>query len=71
MPRLEMSPEPGHRTVRHAGDFITFVLRNADGALPEGWQARLRTNIGRAERIRNEIVHSHFEKLPQIGRAHV
>jgi len=69
MPRFEMSPEPGHRTVRHAGDFITFVLRPVEGALPEGWRACLRTNIGRVDRLRNEIVRSHFQKLPLAGAA--
>jgi predicted glycogen debranching enzyme len=69
MARLEMSPHTGHRTVRHAGDFITFRLRHLDGPVPDGWQARLRTNIGRAGRIREEIVHSHFQKLPLAGSA--
>lgn len=69
MARLEMSPNTGFRTVRHTGDFITFHLRHLDGPIPGGWQARLRTNIGRAGRIREEIVHSHFQKLPLAGAA--
>ncbi len=69
MPRLEMSPEPGHRTVRHAGDFLTVILRCEGEALPAGWTARLRTNVGRAAPIRDEIVRSHFQKLPLAGAA--
>ena len=52
MTDLEMLPAPGSRQVRHAGDFVTFTLRARDGRWPEGWGARLRTNLGRAERVR-------------------
>jgi starch synthase (maltosyl-transferring) len=63
-----MSPEPGHRTVRHAGDAITFRLVS-EGPVPSGWTARLRTNLGRADRVREEIVASHFQRLPLAGAA--
>jgi glycogen debranching enzyme/glycosidase len=63
MSDLHMSPAPGTRFVHHAGDLLNFSLRGA----PAHWQARLRTNIGRADRIRDEIVHSHFQKLPLAG----
>ncbi len=35
--------------------------------MPRGWRARLRTNIGRAVRLREEIVRSHFERIPLAG----
>jgi predicted glycogen debranching enzyme len=60
---LQMSPGTGTGLVRHAGDRVTFTL----GPIPPGWQARLRTNIGRADRMRDEIVRSHFEKIPLAG----
>lgn len=58
-----MSPATGTRTVRHSGDVLTFTLN----PVPRGFQARLRTNIGRASRIREEIVGSHFQKVPLAG----
>ena len=63
MAHLFMTPSPGDRTVRHVGDLIEFRLRG----VPRGWKARLRTNIGRAARLREEIVRSHFEKVPLAG----
>lgn len=60
---LHMFPEPGSRLVRHAGDVLTFTL----SGLPPGCQARLRTNLGRAERVRDEIIRAHFERLPLAG----
>ncbi|MFM8360548.1 MAG: hypothetical protein ACKOET_18515, partial [Verrucomicrobiota bacterium] len=63
MAELHMTPAAGERLVRHAGDRLTFTLQG----VPEGWRARLRTNLGRAERVREEIVRSHFEKLPLAG----
>jgi starch synthase (maltosyl-transferring) len=58
-----MSPATGSRTVRHSGDVLTFTLH----PVPRDFQARLRTNIGRAARIRDEIVRSHFQKVPLAG----
>ncbi|MEN9602591.1 MAG: hypothetical protein RIS56_2197, partial [Verrucomicrobiota bacterium] len=69
MAGLSMSPLPGSRIVRHAGDLLTFILTAPDGHIGDGWQARLRTNLGRAERVRDEILQSHFEKLPLAGAA--
>ncbi|MFM7816966.1 MAG: alpha-amylase family glycosyl hydrolase, partial [Verrucomicrobiota bacterium] len=63
MAHLHMSPEPGMRLVRHAGDFLTITLEG----LPPGHSARLRTNLGRASRARTEIIHAHFERLPLAG----
>jgi predicted glycogen debranching enzyme len=48
--------------VRFVGDQLSFGLScGPDGPLPEGWQARLRTNIGRGETLRREIVQAHFQ----------
>lgn len=63
MADLVMSPEPGARFVRHAGDFFTLHLRG----VPAGFSARLRTNIGRGARLREEIIRAHFERLPLAG----
>ncbi len=63
-----MTPAPGERRQLFVGDRIRFTLKPADGAPPpEGWRARLRTNLGRAAQQREEIVRSHFEKLPLAG----
>jgi predicted glycogen debranching enzyme len=60
-----MNPEPGERLVRFVGDQISFSLMLADGVpLPAGWQARLRTNLGRGEVLRHEIIHAHTGRLP-------
>jgi len=52
-----MTPEPGQRLVRYVGDRVRFVLSTADGMpLPSGWQVRLRTNLGRVNAMRNEVI---------------
>jgi starch synthase (maltosyl-transferring) len=51
-----MSPAPGERLVRFTGDKIIFQLQ-ADA--PKHWQARLRTNLGRAAARRREIIAAH------------
>ena len=63
MPDLKMTPSPGTRLVRHAGDALTVELTG----VPPGWSARLRTNVGRAQRLREEIVRARFEKIPLAG----
>ena len=63
MPELKMSPSPGTRLVRHAGDTVTLEL----AGVPPGWTARVRTNLGRARRLREEIVRARFEKIPLAG----
>lgn len=63
-----MTPAPGERRQLFVGDRIRFSLKPAAGAPPpDGWRARLRTNLGRAAQQREEIVRSHFEKLPLAG----
>jgi len=58
MQPLVMTPGPGERLVRFVGDQLSFRL-NLGGSLPDGWQARLRTNLGRGETLRREIIHAH------------
>ena len=52
-----MSPVSGARLLRHLGDRVTFTL---DWTQPHGgtWKAFLRTNLGRAQRLRDETIAS-------------
>ncbi len=68
MPRLMMTPATGERRLRFVGDRLSFALAVEGGAsLPAGWRALLRTNLGRAQILRQEIIQSHFRKLPLAG----
>ncbi len=62
MQPLVMTPGPGERLVRFVGDQLSFRL-HMGGSLPAGWQARLRTNLGRGETLRREIIHAHTGQL--------
>lgn len=62
-----MNPAPGERLVRFVGDQLSFQLESAD-ALPPGWQARLRTNLGRGDVLRQEIIRAHVRQ-PQLALA--
>ena len=63
-----MTPAPGERQLRFVGDRVRFVLKDRDGRRPPpGWSARLRTNLGRAEVLRREIIESHTHGLPLAG----
>jgi predicted glycogen debranching enzyme len=63
-----MTPAPGERRQRFVGDRVRFVLKDGDGhGRVKGWRARLRTNIGRAEMLRREIIQSHAKSLPLAG----
>jgi len=55
MHRPAMTPAPGHRIVRYAGDRLRFTLSHPE---PEqgGWRALLRTNLTRAAAAREEII---------------
>jgi len=64
MQPLVMTPEPGERLLRFVGDQISFRLSVGGGPLPEGWQARLRTNIGRGDSLRREIILAQAGRLP-------
>ncbi len=64
MQPVVMTPAPGERLVRFVGDQLSFRVCLADGRpLPPGWQARLRTNIGRAAVLRQEVIHAHTGRV--------
>lgn len=55
-----MTPPTGERALRFVGDRIRFALRPpSDLPNPSGWRAFLRTNLGRAARLREEILATH------------
>jgi len=57
MPSLEQTPAPGERLLRFAGDRVGFSLQAAGAdPWPAGWRAFLRTNLGRAAAMREEII---------------
>jgi predicted glycogen debranching enzyme len=63
-----MAPVPGDRLQRFVGDRICFTLKGGDGGSRlKGWRARLRTNLGRAELLRREILEAHTRGLPLAG----
>src|SRR5438045_2495728 len=65
-----MNPEPGSRAVRFVGDYVRFSIADQEGRRPpKGWRALLRTNIGRAEVLRREIIESHTRGVPPAGEA--
>ncbi len=68
MKRLIMNPLPGERKVHYVGDYIKFRLQIENSApIEPGWQAFLRTNLGRASMARKEIINAHFKKIPLFG----
>ncbi len=64
----EMSPAPGERAQRFVGDRVRFVLRDKRGRTPApGWRGVLRTNLGRAESLRREILSAHTRGILPAG----
>ncbi len=56
-PRLIQSPASGERKVAFVGDHLSFELCcERRQPLPTGWRARLRTNLGRAAALREELI---------------
>jgi starch synthase (maltosyl-transferring) len=55
MTDLAMEPATGGRLLRFVGDRVRMRLK-AGGGVPTGWSARLRTNLGRAIVLRDEII---------------
>lgn len=63
-----MSPAAAERLQRFVGDRVRFTLAPGGGStLPSGWRAFLRTDLGRAEVIRREIIQAHTKKIPPAG----
>ena len=63
-----MYPAPGDCLKRFVGDRVRFVLTDSGGqGVVKGWRARLRTNLGRAEVLRREIIQAHAKGLPLAG----
>ncbi len=62
-----MAPAPGERLQRFVGDQARFELRDAEGRMPPGWRALLRTNLGRADMLRTEVLQAHTHGLPKAS----
>src|SRR5215831_5095214 len=63
-----MTPTPGERRQRFVGDCVRFTVEPADGRpLPVGSRGLLRTNLGRADVLRQEIIQAHTKGLPPAG----
>ncbi|HKI71987.1 MAG TPA: hypothetical protein VKA81_06405, partial [Verrucomicrobiae bacterium] len=66
--KLEMTPPTGERLLRFVGDRVRFTLRSADGTpVPENYRAVLRTNLGRGQILRHEIINSRGGEKPMTG----
>ncbi|HWD93964.1 MAG TPA: amylo-alpha-1,6-glucosidase [Verrucomicrobiae bacterium] len=67
-----MSPPPGERMLRFVGDRIRFSVKARSGQpRPKGWTAKLRTNLGRADVLRREIIQAHAKGVPLAGASWV
>src|SRR5262245_31803904 len=64
-PMPVMSPAPGDRLQRFVGDRVRFTLK--DGAGAKSWRGVLRTNLGRGELLRREIIQAHTRGLVLAG----
>ena len=63
-----MTPAPGTRVQRFVGDRLRFTVKAGGMERPTGgWRALLRTNLGRAEQLREEILQAHTQGLPLAG----
>ena len=60
---LIMDPAPGERLLRFVGDRVRFSLRLPPEAA-KGARALLRTNLGKGERLRQEVIATHAGKNP-------
>jgi predicted glycogen debranching enzyme len=63
MDKLIMTPAPGERLLRFVGDRIRFCIHTPKG-FARGWRALLRTNLGKADRLRQETIATHAGKNP-------
>jgi predicted glycogen debranching enzyme len=62
-----MTPAPGERMLRFVGDRVRFTLKDSASKRRQGWCARLRTNLGRAEVLRREIIEAHANGVALAG----
>ncbi len=63
-----LNPAAGERIQRFVGDRLRFSLADGSGQpLENGWQARLRTNLGRGRLLCKEIIQASAKKLPLAG----
>jgi starch synthase (maltosyl-transferring) len=63
-----MVPAPGEQLQKFVGDRMRFLLSDSQGhSRPAGWRALLRTNLGRADQLRREILQAHTRRLPLAG----
>lgn len=63
-----MTPAPGERLCRFVGDRVQFRLRTPGVQPPrKGWRALLRTNLGRGEQLRQEILQAHTRGVAPAG----
>src|SRR5882757_9984340 len=59
MARPSMTPGASERILRYVGDRMRFTLTVPEaGGAAGGWRAFLRTNLGRAQAARNELIAS-------------
>jgi predicted glycogen debranching enzyme len=63
MDGLIMSPAPGERVLRFVGDRLRFGL-HVPPDLGKGARALLRTNLGKGDRLREEVIATHAGKSP-------
>lgn len=64
----QMEPAPGESVLRFVGDRVRLALRTQPhGGLPPGCRGFVRSNLGRGERVRREIIESYTSKLPSAG----
>jgi len=63
MDGLIMNPAPGERLLRFVGDRVRFSLR-LPPETAKGARALLRTNLGKGERLRQEVIATHAGKNP-------
>ena len=64
--QIVQSPMPGTRMIRFCGDLLTFTLRLPQARAGTAW---VRTNIGHAKIIRNEIIREVEKNEAPLGRA--
>ena len=63
MDGLIMNPAPGERLLRFVGDRVRFSLR-LPPETAKGARALLRTNLGKGDRLRQEVIATHAGKNP-------